>query len=850
MNGVEININGNGNGNGNGNVKAVSLSFFGRLFNIAPSQWPRVTECWLITFFFKAGSAVGWTVLTAAFVSRFGIKFLPLLFVMNAMLIMGSTFLFEQLILRIKREVLMILMVLLGALCIFFASFLYDRSSVPFFALVIFAESVFLAQFNVFIPILVGDRFTPLESQSTFPFVESGDTIGGMLGGAIVALFATQLSVSVLLYVWIGFLACIIFVFVITSMVRVKLPPLPFRTVENSDVRTRDQIAVVMQGIKQIPFLKGLVVIVMLQWVFFNILEFQYTKALEQSITQKQEPTIALIDSHLLRASTLGSLSLDAASSQPEPLPPAQPRVLTPGEENQLASLLGTWKGLFYLGAFLVQVLLASRFITSLGIVGSLLLHPVIMLISLVGMFLKFGFLSAIVTRMSFEMTNVVHKNAYFSSHYAFPQYIRDQAAQFLEGMIRPLGTIVGMIVLLGLQFFLGGKELSMWIHVIMFTIMVIILFSTIRLQPKYTKVSRDQLFSSLPYPEKLNAIEILAQRGHKNASFILAQKLTKSAADEVPAVRIKIISVLGKLHDYDTLPEILDAFSDPYPEVRLYAAHALMNFHDIGERFYSQAFSRYRMVETLKEVFRNEQSAAVRSAIIRVFSLLRQPDVVPFLLGLLHTDDVHLRGDVIYTLGLFRDPNTAYYIAPYLRDANPWVRANAIVALWDSPKYNGTLTKSLEAMLEADDVSIKKAGLFALGEVGMSRKQSAVEHLNNDDETLKIEAAFALTKCADARGFYFLLDHFLHLPVEQFETLRRFFHRLKPKAKKMIEQVLTNVISRELDQLMEKSHRSLHEIEPETLEKLRRLYQLLDQHEELFAIESALQEKNRIVNS
>ncbi len=838
----------NGNGNGNGNGGAVSLSFMSRLFNIAPSEWPRVTECWLITFFFKAGSAVGWTVLTAAFVSRFGIKFLPLLFVMNALLIMGSTFLFEQLILRIKREVLMILMILLGALSIFFASFLYDRSSVPFFALVIFAESVFLAQFNVFIPILVGDRFTPLESQSTFPFIESGDTIGGMLGGALVGLFAIQLSVAVLLYIWIGFLACVIFVFVITSVVRVKLPPLPFRTVEKSEVLMRDQIAVVMQGIKQIPFLKGLVVIVMLQWIFFNILEFQYTKALEQSITKKQEPTIALIDSHLLRASTLSASSLEATTVNSAQPSKEQSRALTSAEENRLAQLLGTWKGFFHLGAFLIQVLFASRFITSLGIVGSLLLHPVIMLASLVGMFLKFGFISAVTTRMSFEVTNVVHKNAYFSSHYALPQYIRDQAAQFLEGMVRPMGTVVGMIALLGLQFFLSGRELSMWIHVILFMIMAFILFSTIRLQPKYTKISRDQLFSSLPYPEKLNAIEILAQKGHKQASFILAQKLTSSAADEAPVVRIKIISVLGKLRDYETLPEILDAFSDPHRDVRLHAAHALMNFRDIGERFYSQAFSRYRMVETLKEVFRQEQSAAVRSAIIRVFSLLRQPDVVPFLLGLLQTDDAHLRGDVIYTLGLFRDPNTAYYIAPYLHDADPWVRANAIVALWDSPKYNGTLAQSLKSMLEADDVSTKKAGLFALGEVGMPRKQSAVEYLNNEDKTLKIEAAFALTKCADARGFYYLLDHFLHLPIEQFEILHSFFHRLKPKAKKMIEQALTHVISRELEQLMKKSYNSLHEIEPEVLEKLRRLYQLLGQHEELFAIESALQEKNNSI--
>ena len=54
-----------------------------------------------------------------------------------------------------------------------FASFVCDSSQTAFFILVLIAESIFLlAQFNVFIPILVGDRFTPLESQKHF-LVES-----------------------------------------------------------------------------------------------------------------------------------------------------------------------------------------------------------------------------------------------------------------------------------------------------------------------------------------------------------------------------------------------------------------------------------------------------------------------------------------------------------------------------------------------------------------------------------------------------------------------------------------------------------------------------------------------------
>jgi hypothetical protein len=80
---------------------------------------------------------------------------------------------------------------------------------------------------------------------------------------------------------------------------------------------------------------------------------------------------------------------------------------------------------------------------------------------------------------------------------------------------------------------------------------------------------------------------------------------------------------------------------------------------------------------------------------------------------------------------------------------------------------------------------------------------------------------------------------------LEQFDVLRRFFHRLKPKARRMVEQMITHVVANELQHLTEiHEGKSLAEVDPALLEKLRRLYRLLDQHEELFIIESALKEK------
>ncbi len=829
--------------NGNASPSAApsqKFSFFSRLFNIVPTQWPRVTECWLITFFFKVGSGIGWTVLTAAFVSRFGIHFLPTLFVLNAMLIMGSTFFFERFIMRMKREVLMILMLLLGALCLLFAAATYERNPVAFFTLVIFAESVFLAQFNVFIPILVGDRFTPLESQKTFPFIESGETIGGIVGGAVVGLLGARIPVGWFMYLWIAFLVCAIFVFAFASYVRTNLPPLPFRIRSPHNEKAKDQIKLIFRSIQQFPFLKSLVLIVFFQWVFMNVLEFQYTKAIEQSVTHTQESTVAnKIDATTLRASVLSSPAGVSGPRVENPAPSTT--VSSTVDQAALTQKLGAWKGFSHAAALLIQVILASRLITSLGIVGAMILQPVIMLMSLVGMFLKFGLFSSVIAKVNFETTLVVHKNAYFSSHYAFPKFIRDQAAEFLEGIVRPMGTIIGMLFILSFQLFMGGKDLSIWIHGFMFLVMAVMLFFTIRLSKKYTSISRNQLFSSLPYPEKLNAIEVLAQRGHDDSSAILVQKLANSQ-NESPIVRMKILSALGKFHDYEALPQILESLSDPDPDVRLEAANALMNFHDIGEKFYTQAFSRFRMIETLKVVFRTEKSASVRSAIIRLFSLLRQSDIIAYLLDVLREQQADVQADCIYTLGLFKDPNAAYYILPYLDSLSPKVRANALVALWQFSRYRPLLEDHLNQLLKSSDPEMLKAGIFAIGEMDVSRKRALLELVASQNPEIQLEAAFALMKTGDVSGFEILLHRFLTVPNEEFDVLRRFFHRLKPKVKERVEQLLAHFISHQLTVIMkEHGEKALHEVDQPILEKLRRLYTLLDQHEELYVLESAL---------
>lgn len=821
-------------------TRANPLSFFSRLFNIAPSQWTRVVECWLITFFFKVGAAIGATIITSAFIARFGIVYLPILLIVSALIIIMSTTIFERLILRMKREVLMMAMLFAASLLLLSATFFYESSPYTFFALIIFAESIFLAQFNIFIPILIADRFTPLESPSTFPFIESGETIGGIIGASIIGFFGASLPVAWFIYIWIAVLICAMMIFILTSFLRTSIPKFSSR-MEHA-VPASQGMREIIKSIRTVPFLKSLVIIVLLQWVFMNFLDFQFTKSVEQTVSNTHENTIVQEEKwDPPFASILQSQNSEHLRKENDSM--LEHRTLTPQQQAQFSEKLGKIKGSFHAVALIVQALVATRLIGSLGVVGSMLLHPIIMLMSLVGMFLKFGLVSSTVTRMNFEITNVIYKNAYFASHYALPKSIRDQGAAFLEGIARPLGTVISMILILIFQLFISGVELSMSIHISMAVIMFVVLILTIKLQSKYTDITREQLFSTLPYPEKLNAIEILAQKGHRNAPAILVQKLLDSNVhEEASIVRVKILSALGEFSDYRTLPEILDALSDQDASVRLEAAHALMNFNDVGEKFYAQAFSKYRMVEALKETFRKEKHQSVRSAIIRVFSILRQSEIVPFLLEQLKDEDSEIRADCIHTLGLFHDPNAAYYILPSLNDAHPNVRAAAIISLWQFAKYRPVLEEKLMTMLMSDNYDELFAAIYCLGEIQYLNYSVLLPYLHSEDPTIVREAAFALTKCGIPIGFTYVLDHLLSLPQEQFNKASLFINRLTHSARQKIERFIVHLVSHEINALMHHPSINIFEhIDTRTLEKLRRYYALIGQYEELYEFECAL---------
>ena len=86
------------------------------------------------------------------------------------------------------------------------------------------------------------------------------------------------------------------------------------------------------------------------------------------------------------------------------------------------------------------------------------------------------------------------------------------------------------------------------------------------------------------------------------------------------------------------------------------------------------------------------------------------------------------------------------------------------------------------------------------------------------------------------------LLADALQSSAEDFEMFERFFRRLKPKSKIVVDKILIHAVSEELEEIMQHyGDLALSQMPRDVLERLRRLYTLLDQHEELFALEQVI---------
>lgn len=765
------------------------LERLNQVMNVSSREWPRILVAWSMMFLARFGFVVGWTLMLSIFLTRIGVSALPFLFLVNALLVITGSLIYRNLMKAVKREVLISFTVILAAAFLMSSLFFINSNTFLFFAFLLTAVSVLLAQLNILLSLFNEELFSPLESQRTFPIIESAETLGGILGGLTLTLFAETLPSFKFIIIWILTILLILPIVLKFNQNTMEIP----RTKLEHITENKRSLGTSVGKILRTPFLKGLLVVVLLQWALLNLVEFQYTTALEQTLSFAGGATVEM-------------------------------------QEHLFMEKLGTLQLVFSAGALFIQLVLASRILVSLGITSTLLVHPVVTLFNILGLFFRFSFFSSAVTRGSFELTQLIFKNAYDSSYYAIPHEERSEIKEIMQGLIKPLGALIGTAFILVVVLVPETHKILVQNLILLFATLCMMGF-TLNLGKRYTAMTEQNLSRKFDLGTRVNAVEILGQNGHDRLSPALEKILNRE--NEPPLLKEKILESLGLRENLESIDLILKNMSHTHPEIRKAAVHSLSHFTDLKKAKMSHSFTRHLVLSTLQKNIENEKIDAIREQMVQCYFNFSPHDVIPFLIDAIQKKSIY-EASFIRMLKLFHDPHLKSFLTPHLKSKSAEIRSAAINALWQFKNIRNELKHYLNQMLESSKKEILLLGIQTSGEVQyMQSKAKISEWLHHEDPEIRHAATLSLALMEEDHVIPLMVHFLIQESHEWYDKTRYVVEKLPRKFKQKVEAAIHFHWVGKIHELLKESEVDLHQ--------LKTLFEKIQAHDEVHKIEKVL---------
>ena len=783
------------------------ISILNKIFNVHGNEWPRILLAWTTNFLYRIGFVIGWTIIIAFFVTRYGISALPYFFVLNAVLTIAGSLFYSLILDKFRKEKIMIFNILL-AIALLVSAFFFSENQVLFLSLLIAAESIFLVHFRILFGGVVEDMFTPIQSERTFPLIEASETIGGITAGLLVTLLANSINIPHFILIWIGLLILIIPCVLIHYHLNNKIPVLKEKKAKKSDnsnhsllKKWKDEFSVPAYA----KYLQGLFVIVFLQWVIFNLLEFQYTKAVYVNVSD---------------------IVMDAGG----------------GFEHAFVHDLGALFILFSASALLVQLFIGSRLINSLGVVGSMFLHALVTLFSVVGITIRFDFATAVLAKNNFTITSSIHNNAYHSSYYALQESLREHIREFLEGIVRPMGAVAGTMLIVFVQMFFTSSQQIFYVNAAMLVISIILVLVTYRQQKQYTEVALEGLVNKSDREARFVAIDILAQKGHRSSVDALLKILFDK--NEPCSVKVRVLAALAELKDPIALKEVIKCLEQESAMVRKAVLNTLLSYGVFGTGNNESLVTEHDLIMSLQVMFRSEKDDDVRRKILTLLSKISTVATFEYLLKLLKTSRGRLKADIIYALGNYHDPAVAEFIRPYLTARDVGQRTSAIIALGRFPSFLEEILGIIASMLNSQKKKEIAQALFIVGELGLSKKRKmCLGYLESKDSIVKINAAIALAKLGAHESIPVLIDLLFSGDLETAKKVKSMLENIDPRILKNIDRIIRHLVSNEVEKILAETPviNSVQDLDHDKLLTLKWLYSLVEEYDEVEIINKTI---------
>ena len=506
-----------------------------------------------VMLFTSAGFTLGNTGVEALFFARFGVEFLPYMYmalgVFSFFITMGITALLG----RVRHETLyMVLPVVLAAILVGGWALLFTDQNALYPALWL-GMAVIDSLIGLVVWGLASMMCDTRQSKRLFPLFNTGRILGSVLGG-----FGTSLLVK-----WIG-TENLILVMAGTMLVAFGLGKALLGQRGRQEFRSRrarrSQAGILAEMQKGYQYVRGseLMRLISISAILFSVLFFSI------ALPFSKAATVQFVD------------------------------------EDALASFLGTFNALSTGGAFLASLFLANRLFARFGIMPMLLLFPFIYLIGF-GTLAVYEIFAVIVAFRFIKMLwmHGVAVSAWQAMFNTVPAERRDQVRAFVSGVPSQSGTfIAGAILLVGEQAFTSQQLYLIGLGAAVAACYVIwragraykhslvdalragrpTLFTTeeepfggFQQDATSVNVALEGMVHADPLVRRTSA-EILGNLDEPRAQDALVAALDDSESD----VKVAVLKSLARAKASSAILEVASRLNDPNADVRAQAIEAL----------------------------------------------------------------------------------------------------------------------------------------------------------------------------------------------------------------------------------------------------------------------------------
>ncbi len=532
---------------------------------------------------------------------------------------------------------------------------------------------------------LCAHLFDAREAKAAYPLIGAGSLVGMIVAGFVARPIVGLIGTLGIFPLWFALHVAAFAVLRLGFADRLPAarPEGPRRAPGEGEKGFGANLALVAQS----PLLKTLLVLTLLLWTVFTVLDYQF------SLVARQEYTVM----------ENGAAHVD---------------------KDGLTSFLGLFRGLCGFGALLFQFLVTPLLVRRLGVGRCIVVHPLANTGTTALMALSFGFWTASIAKgIDHVLLYTIQDSSYSLLFNAIPSEKRARARSFVEGTIRPLGTGLGGVALLFATFLLSPVQLC-WL---LFLLSAAWLLVALRIRVAYVQGLVSALSAeretelpgeALKGPESLAALRetirggdpvrsatALEMAGALGAGELRPEMLAalSSRSSELKCAAVGALGILGRREDFEA---ILELTRDPDAAVRTRAVEAC---GAIGEEMDVE-----HLVSLVKDPEETVRVAAV-IALIRVGGLDGILAAAETLGRLLESAQVPDRAMAAKILGETRVRHFIPSLVRLLKDPNPLVRHRSVRALGKigSDRAAGPLVECLA------DPHLRSAALYALSQIG-----------------------------------------------------------------------------------------------------------------------------------